>query len=303
MANLLGMSPEYWSTDIQMKFLEMSIFDKLVNKNYQGDIMKGNTVHIPFHGKYTPNRGLFGQSLVPAPQSPNVTEQTLTVDQEFSLNVGIDAKDMVSYANLNPGTMPAVLEGMVYGMVEQADTYFMGLYDKVAPQNRGGILGTDLDPILVNMDRSDNGGADKLWETIIKMRMRIRQSHAPTDQLYIVVPPDALACMKVSKQFIFNPNGSGQNLLAIGEVTGSPVDGVHIIESTYVDSDEAGVYHLFMGAVNAVTYVQKLNYFRFFPAGSQARYTGDEIQMEQWWGMKVMRPDACATATISVTLT
>lgn len=208
--------PEVWSTRL-LRHLDANLVyaqPTCVNRSYEGEITgAGDTVHInkisaPTIKAYTPNTDM------DAPERPDGTTKTLTIDEEWYWNIAIDD---VNKVQANVALLDAFAERAGFAMATKQDTAVAATM--LAGADSALTLGTSAAPVKVG-----NAGGDTftVYELMVELRKRLDNNDAPAEGRWIVIPPDLEASVLLDPNFI--PAGNTEQRTGqIGSIVGFDV--------------------------------------------------------------------------------
>lgn len=119
--------PEMWDAELLINFHEQTIAAALANRQYEGTLASGNTVHISTAVDVTVKdykHGVASDGSTPrttAPDAVDITQLDLVIDQEKSFDFLVDDIDRVQAA----GSMGAFTETASLAMAEDADKFLL----------------------------------------------------------------------------------------------------------------------------------------------------------------------------------
>lgn len=174
--------PELWSAQMLTSFREQAVAAGLSNREYEGILSRGNTVHINTavdvavydYSIGEANGGTTGSPLprTTAPDAVSSTDQELLIDQEKNFDFLIDDVDRVQAA----GSMDAFTTSAGLGLAEDADKFLLKLaHDGAATANK--LDGDGVAP--------DTG--DEAHDIINLLRKTLNKNHVPKAQRVLFV--------------------------------------------------------------------------------------------------------------------
>lgn len=206
--------PQIWSARL-LRHLDKNLVygsPAIANTDYEGEITQaGDTVNIqkigmPTIKAYTPNTDM------DAPERPDGTTKTLTIDEEWYFNIAIDDVDA---AQVNVNLLDGFTERAGVAMAQKIDAAIAA----VQLAGAGISMGTSAAPIKVG---NAGGDAYTVYELIVEVRRRLDNNNAPADGRWIVIPPDLEATILLDPAFI--PAGTSETRTGvIGTIAGFTV--------------------------------------------------------------------------------
>lgn len=251
-----------------------------VNKDYEGEITQaGDTVHInkvtaPTIKAYTPNTDM------DAPQRPDGTTVSLTIDDEWYWNIAIDDVDKVQ---VNVALLDAYAERAGQAMAVKVDTAVAATQLAGAGITSG--LGTSAAPIKVG---NAGGDAYTVYEMAVELRRRLNNANAPMQGRWFVIPPDLEASVLLDPNFV----PAGDDIQRTGQI--GRIAGFDVLMTTAVPTvtktggatyDSWGVI---FGAGNYAT--THANQLAELEAYRIERQFGDGLKGLNVWGTDVIEP-------------
>jgi N4-gp56 family major capsid protein len=272
--------PEIWTARL-LRHLDASLVHaqpSLTNRNFEGEISKyGDTVHIQKVGNPTIKAYVTNTDMA-APERPDGTDDTLTIDEQAYFNVAIDD---VNAVQAKPAVFDAWCQRAGRKMAEEVDSAVAAV--KVA--GAGIDIGTAADPTTIG-----NSGSEDytFYELCVEARRLLDNNDAPTDGRWIVIPPDVEATVLLDPQFIV-AGADAQRTGLIGRVAGFDVlktTAVPTIEGTGGANDSWGV--LFGAGNYATTHANQLIKLEAYRIEKQF---GDALKGLNVWGTDVLEPE------------
>ena len=275
--------PEVWSARLLSSLKKSLVFagPGVVNRDYEGEIQNaGDTVRItsisrPTIGSYVKN------STTITPETLTDAQRSLVVDQSKFFAFEVDDFDMRQAVNGGALMNEAAAEA-AYGLADTADQFVAGLYVGVSATNA--ITTTQVND------------AAKAVAGLINLMTKLNEANVPTQGRYVVVPPWYYALLLGSELFVrVDASGSDQALRngIVGRAFGFDV----LVSNNCVNvtGDDWIVMAGVPGAISFAEQIVKVEAYRPESAFS------DALKGLHLYGGKVVRPDAIATLTASIT--
>lgn len=161
--------PEVWAAQMLVDFKEQSIAAGLVNRQYEGEASKGNTVNITAAIDVTIT-DYAGAGRTTSAEAVTDDNLQLVIDQEKSFDFYIDDIDRAQAA----GTMDAFTTSAAVGLAEDADKYLFAL----AASN------ADTGNILTPSAITDGEGA---WNVLRDLRKKLNLCKVPQANRVVVI--------------------------------------------------------------------------------------------------------------------
>ena len=272
-------NPTIWSALLVDKLEKSLVFGAVANTDYEGVISGvGSTVKINgiddlTIGDYVKNTD------IAAPETLTGIERSLVIDQANYFNFQIDDIDK---AQQTPKLMDKAMERAAYQLRDEADKYIASLHTEVAV---GNTIGNDTTPIALT--------ANNAYQTLVQARSVLSKTDTPTNDRWIVVPPDVYSLLLLDQRFT-QATAQGDEVLANGRVGNAA--GFTIYESNNV-VEAAGEFKIMFGQRDAITYasqIMKMEAYRM------ERRFADAAKGLHVYGAKVVRPESLGVITATV---
>lgn len=272
-------NPTIWSALLVDKLEKSLVFGAVANTDYEGVISGvGSTVKINgiddlTIGDYVKNTD------IAAPETLTGIERSLVIDQANYFNFQIDDIDQ---AQQTPKLMDKAMERAAYQLRDEADKYIASLHTDVAV---GNTIGDDTTPITLT--------ANNAYQTLVQARSVLAKTNTPTNDRWIVVPPDVYSLLLLDQRFT-QATAQGDEVLANGRVGNAA--GFTIYESNNV-VEAGGEFKIMFGQRDAITYasqIMKMEAYRM------ERRFADAAKGLHVYGAKVVRPESLGVITAKV---
>jgi len=166
--------PEVWDSELLLNFRQQVIAASLANRQYEGTLAQGNTVHITTavdvaikdykHGVQTDG----STPRTTAPDAIDVTQLDLVIDQEKSFDFLVDDIDRVQAAC----SMSAFTESASLGMATDADKFLLTQWAGAA---------TAPDSAVASIT-----SGDAAFGIIRDLRKTLNKAHVPQNSRYLL---------------------------------------------------------------------------------------------------------------------
>lgn len=275
--------PEVWSARLLSSLKKSLVFagPGVANRDYEGDIRQsGDTVRItsisrPTIGDYVKN------STTITPETLTDAQRSLLISQSKYFAFEVDDIDMRQAAN-GGALMNEAASEAAYGLADVADQYVAGLYTEVQAANA--ISTTAItDPA-------------KAVKGLLDLKTKLDVANVPTQGRYVVVPPWYLNLLLLSDLFArVDASGTSEGLRngTVGRAWGFDV--MMSNNCVLITGDDYAVMAGVPGAISFAEQIVKVEAYRPESAFS------DALKGLHLYGAKVVRPDALAVLTASVT--
>lgn len=251
--------PTLWAGAILKGLQKKTVFEGLCNKDYIGEVKKGNilkiaTVNNPTVSTYTPGTDI-------TYELATGSDQSLTIDQQKYFAFKCD--DIVAVQSAIP-VLESMTEGAGYALADTLDQYLAGLIESEGALSISGTVSGDI-------------------EFIAQIAAELDKAKAPDAGRWIVVPPD------FSKSIMVDLAGkltNNVNVVTSGYL--GTIFGVNIYKSVNAEK-------VLVGCTNAVTLanqIEKTEQVRM----ESAFATG--IRGLHVYGATVTRPELCGAVAI-----
>lgn len=275
--------PEVWSARLLSSLKKSLVFagPGVANRDYEGDIRQsGDTVRItsisrPTIGDYVKN------STTITPETLTDAQRSLLISQSKYFAFEVDDIDMRQAAN-GGALMNEAASEAAYGLADVADQYVAGLYTEVQAANA--------------ISTTAITDAAKAVKGLLDLKTKLDVANVPTQGRYVVVPPWYLNLLLQSDLFArVDASGTSEGLRngTVGRAWGFDV--MMSNNCVLITGDDYAVMAGVPGAISFAEQIVKVEAYRPESAFS------DALKGLHLYGAKVVRPDALAVLTASVT--
>ncbi len=265
--------PEIWNAQMLLNFREQAVAANLVNREYEGDATRGNTVKIT-GAVDVEIKDYKAADRTTSADAVSDTGQDLLIDQEKVFDFYIDDIDRAQAA----GSMDAYTRSAAAGLAEDADQFILAT--AVSEANSGNIL----DPTSITT-------GDEAHDVIRDLRKVLNKSHVPLGSRVLVVNAEfeALLLSADAKLTSADVSGSpaGLRSATIGNLLGFQV----VTSENLPETDAPQALAFYRPAVAYVSQIEKTEALR-----SENKFA-DRIRGLHVYGGKVIRPEAVAVFT------
>jgi hypothetical protein len=275
--------PEVWAATLLSSLKKASVFagPTVVNRNYEGEIQQaGDTVRItsvsrPTIGTYTKN------STVITPENLTDAQRSLVIDQSKYFAFEIDDIDM-RQAKDGGALMDEAAQEAAYGLRDLADTYVAGLYTGV--QSANAISTTSVTSATLAVTG------------LVNLKVKLDNANVPQEGRYVIVPPWYHGLLLQSDTFVRVDASGGSEALRNGQV--GRAFGFDVLLSNNCINVTGDDYIVQAGIPGAITYAEQINKVEAYRPENAF---SDALKGLMLYGAKLIRPDAIATLTASIT--
>lgn len=277
--------PEVWSAALLESLKKNLIYagPSIVNRDYEGEIANaGDTVRItsisrPTIGTYVPN------STVITPQAIVDADRSLVIDQVKYFAFEVDDVDARQAAG---NVLPAATNEAAYGLADVIDQFVAAKYTEAANVVPGAAV----------TDATATTWTNVYDHCLVPLKVALDVANVPSANRYAVLHPTIQGYLLRDNRFIrVNEAGDSGDALRNGLV--GRAAGFDIMMSVNAPIPSAGNYVVQAGVNSAITFAEQINKMEAYrPQSSFA----DAIKGLSLYGAKVVRPDALATCTITL---
>lgn len=274
--------PEIWSAQLLVAMRKALVYGNCVNHDYEGEIASsGDTVRITSIGRptvstYTPN------STVITPEQINDSQRALVVDQSKYFAFAVDDVDA---RQARGNVLPQAASEAAFALADVIDQFIAGFYTGIQSAN---ALGS----ITVNSATTPTDAYDKV---LVPLKIKLDLANVPSAGRWVVIRPEFEGCLLRDARFI-RANESGTTTGLRDGVVGRAA-GFDIMLSNNAPNTTGSEYATIAGNDTAITFAQQINKVEAYrPQSSFA----DAIKGLNLYGAKLVRPDALASALVTV---
>ena len=275
--------PEYWSAKLLLALRATARYTQagVINRDYEGDISQaGDTVHITSFGDPTIGDYTIGSTTIAYPALSDAT-RALVIDQAKYWSFSVDDIDKRQALD---GFTTAASQGAASGLSLEADEYVSGLMVAAAD-------GTANDLGAETVGSSDGDA----YELLVELRTTLTRAEVPADGRFVIVPPEFYGVLLKDNRFIDASASANSGTLRNGVV--GRAAGFNVIEGTTVPETSGGAYQVIAGHPIATTYAEQI--LKTEAIRLERRFE-DGLRGLHVYGGKVVRPEALALATVTV---
>lgn len=282
--SIINFRPEIWSANLLVAYRKNLVFGDLVNHDYEGEITQaGDTVRITSVGRptiatYVPN------STVISPEQVQDSQRTLVVDQAKYFAFAVDDVDQ---RQARGNVIPQSVNEAGYGISDVMDQYVASLYPGAQAANQLGAIALS--------QGTPTGAYDSL---LIPLKVQMDLANVPTEGRWVVVRPEVHALLLRDQRFITAyaaGDAPGADALRNGHV--GRAAGFDIRVSNNAPNVTGSQYAAVAGTNAAITFAQQINQMEAYRPQSSF---SDAVKGLVLYGAKLVRPDALATALVTV---
>lgn len=277
--------PEIWSANLLVALRKSLVYGSpfVVNRDYEGEISEyGDTVRItsisrPAIGTYVPN-----QTVISFPELTD-SQRTLTIDQAKYWSFSVDDVDA---RQARGNVMPQAADEAAYALADTIDQYIASFYTGVQSANQ-------LGSITVNSATTPTDAYDKV---LVPLKTKLDLANVPSQGRYVVIRPELHACLLRDQRFVANP-ASDATLDALENGMVGRAAGFNISVSNNAPNTSGSEYIAQAGSNMAISFAEQIN--KVEALRPQSSFS-DALKGLALYGAKLTRPDAIATAAVTV---
>lgn len=284
--SILRFRPEIWSATLLVALRKALVYGApdVVNRDYEGDISEaGDTVRItsisrPTIGTYIPNvTSIVFEQLQDA-------QRTLTIDQMkfFAFEV-----DDVDARQARGNVMTQAADEAAFGMRDVIDQFIASMYTGVQAAN---ALGS----ITVNSATTPTDAYDKV---LVPLKIKLDKANVPTNGRFVVVTPELHGCLLRDNRFVRANEAGTDDGLRNGHV--GRASGFDIKLSNNAPNTTGSEFATIAGTNQGISYAEQISPTKVEALRPQDSFS-DAVKGLALYGAKLVRPDALATALVTV---
>lgn len=183
--------PEIWNSEMLLSFQEQAVAAALVNRQYEGDAKRGNSVRITTATRVVVKNYKTGVSGARTTAADPVADShiNLLIDQEKSFDFYVDDIDRAQAA----GSLEAYTTSAGEAIAEDADKFILAL-----------AAGGDASP-----DTTVAANGDALFDKIRDLRKKLNKAHVPAGNRVLVCNAEFEAMLLSASAKLTSANTSG----------------------------------------------------------------------------------------------
>jgi hypothetical protein len=273
--------PEIWSAMILESLKKELVYagPGVATRKWEGDIAnQGDTVRIRSVSRPTIATYTKGSTTI-TPEQLTDAQRSLVINQAkyFAFEV-----DDVDAAQSPGGEMEEALVEAVYGLRDAADQYVASLYTDASATNA-------ISTVSITT-------AALAYTGLKNLKVKLDTANVPLEGRYVIVPPWYHGLLLEDTKFVtVNASGTSEGLR--NGIVGRAL-GMDILVSNNVPVITGDDYAVMAGHSSAIAYAEQINKIEAYrPQDSFS----DALKGLHLYGAKVVRPDALAVMTASIT--
>ena len=199
--------PDIWNANMLLAFRENAIAANLVNREYEGDARKGNTVKVNTASAvtiydYTVGAAAGGSTSATARTTAahaiDSTSADLNINKEKNFDFYVDDIDRAQAA----GSMGVYTTSAGQGLAEDADKYILSQISTAATLVRTGT-GSASTPLAITT-------GDQAFDVVRDLRKQLNKNHVPVGNRVLVVNAEFEAMLLSAASKLTNVNEAGE---------------------------------------------------------------------------------------------
>lgn len=281
--SIVNFRPQIWSANLLVAYRPALRYAGLINRDYEGEIAQaGDTVRITSIGRptiapYVPN------STVITPQQITDSQRTLVVDQAQYFAFGVDDVDQ---RQARGNVIPQAMSEAAFNLALTVDQYISSAYTGVQSANQLGAISIT----------SSTTPTDAIDKVIVPLKNALDKANVPEQGRTVVVTPDMYNnCLLRDARFVSNAAGNVESALNTG-VIGSAY-GMQVVVSNTAPNPTGNQFAIIAGVAGAYTFADQISKVEAYRPQNSFE---DAVKGLSLYGGKLVRPDAWATALVTV---
>jgi N4-gp56 family major capsid protein len=274
--------PEIWSATLQVALRKALIYTAFINRDYEGEIAEaGDTVRItsvgrPTIGDYIPNVTKI------TPEQINDSQRTLTVDQAKFFAFGVDDVDA---RQAKGNVLPQSMSEAAYALADTLDRFISSHFTGIQSANALGAI---------SLSRATP--ADFYDGVLVPLKEVLDEANVPTPGRNVAINPAMHGLLLRDSRFIkVNESGTSEGLRngMVGRAAG-----FDILLTNNAPSTNGSDRVVIAGNNSGITFAEQISKVEAYrPQDSFS----DAVKGLTLYGAKLTRPDALASAQVTVT--
>jgi len=259
-----------WSARMLENLNNNLVYGSVVNRDYEGEIIQGGSVKIPFQANVTVDD--YDGSDIGDPEELTGDVLTMNIDKKKFFNFAIDDVDK---AQIKVNAMDAAMKSSGYAVGNEIDKDIAAEVDNATTTMDDG----QQSPGAIEVDK------DNAVDVLIDAVTKLKELNVDLMGAFAIVPSWMAACLVKSDYFAKNAQVGAQTLINgfVGKVAG-----LNILESNNVPVSN-GVYKVMVGTPKAVSFAMQINTVEAYrPQGGFK----DAVKGLTVYGIKTIQPKA-----------
>jgi hypothetical protein len=290
--------PEIWSNKFIVNFYDATVLSAIANTDYEGEIRQyGDTVNIRTDPEVTIRTYIKGQSLeVETPEKPKLQllidkgEYFACVEDDID-RIQTDVKLMDKWSKDASEKMKIKIDQRVLPdmLVDISAANQGNTAGRITSSFNMGSTGT---PLAVSKDGA--GGTTPVIDLIVDIGTVLDEANAPESDRFLVIPAKMAGMIKKSELKDASLTGDGSSVLRNGRI--GMIDRFTLYMSHNLKFD-SGKFSIVAGHKMGFTFASQMTNMETLRSPTTF---GDIIRGLQVYGYKVVKPEALATAVVTL---
>lgn len=293
-----ALMPPLVSMNILARYYATSIFQEIATTEYEGDLRKHGTIYFlkepdPIIRDYQKNAKIIYDTA-------EIEMVPLTVGKAFQAGLKVDKID-ANMIQMWPRIERLVIDKVPQAMMRKIDfAVFSGLYNEIAPFNRGSRAGRNGDKNLGEFGAPISVDKDNIIELIWRIAEVLDEAAIPRQGRFLVVPPSVFTLIAMSDLGCAYCAGGNSSIRLTGKIPADMV-GFTILSSPYLPVyDDSGrqSFHIFAGLKTSLAFATIINDSEIIE-NDPYEYTRF-VRVIGAYGYGVLYPEALAAAYVTI---
>lgn len=293
-----ALMPPLVSMNVLARYYATSIFQQIATTEYEGDLRKNGTIYFmkepdPIIRDYTKNGRI-------EYDTAEIEMVPLTVGRAFHAGLKVDKLD-AKMMSLWPKIERMIIDKVPQAMMRKIDySIFAGLYNEVAPFNRGATAGRNGNHNLGAFGAPLVVDKDNVIEIIWRLAEVLDEAAIPREGRFLVVPPAIFTLIAMSDLGCAYCAGGNSSIRLTGKIPPDMV-GFTIYSSAFlpVFNDNGNQsFYLYAGLKTSLAFATIVNDSEIIES-DPFEYTRF-IRVIGAYGYGVLYPEALAAAYVTV---
>ena len=290
--------PPLVSMNILSRYYATSIFQQIANTDYEGDLRENGTVYFlkepePIIRDYVKNGRI-------EYDTAEIETVPLTVGRAFHAGVKIDKIDY-RMLKMWPRIEKLLIDKVPLAMMRKIDySIFNGLYNEIAPFNRGAHAGRNGQINLGEFGAPISVDRDNIIEVLYRLMEVLDEAAIPREGRFLVVPPRIFTLIALSELGCAYCAGTNESIRMTGRIPDNFL-GMTILSSPYLpvyDDGGRNSFFLYAGTKAALAFATIINDSEIIDK-DPFEYTRF-VRVVGAYGFGVLYPEALAAAYVTV---
>lgn len=279
--SITNFRPEIWSANLLVAFRPRLRYGALINRDYEGEIAQaGDTVRITSIGRPSVNTYVPNQTVI-TPEQVTDSQRTLVVDQAKYFAFGVDDVDQ---RQARGNVIPQAMSEAAFNLASVADAYIASSYTGVQTANQLGALTLS--------KATPDGAYDSL---LIPLREILDEANVPNEGRQVVITPAIYSLLLRDQRFVANAAGNIASALTTGVV--DAISGMNVLVSNVAPNPTGSQFAVIAGVPGGYTFADQISKVEAYRPQNAFE---DAVKGLSLYGGKLVRPDAWATALVTV---